>query len=175
MRPIAREDTVEAAMRLLPLFAFVGAMTGCIVWVVAPAPVGGVTFVVYINPVLFATDGVLSVDVWNAAQLAILDDNARCASFRGPTAAPLLCPPDVTFRDVVPDRHDVPLSSLAESFELTPRQVNPGERFRIRLSGPNRDRCNARSADLDRTAERGRMVFRDLPWQTTVRACVSPP
>ncbi len=28
--------------------------------------VGGVTFVVVVNPGLFATDGVLSVDVWNA-------------------------------------------------------------------------------------------------------------
>src|SRR3954447_10753912 len=162
-------------MRWLPWFAFVGAMAGCVVGVVAPAPTGGVTFVVFVNTGLFATDGVLSVDVWNAAQLATLEDNARCASFRGPTAAPLQCPSDVTFRDVVPDRHEVPLSSVATSFELRPRQVNPGERFRIRFSGPNRDRCNARSADLDRTATASRMEFRDLPWQTTARACVTPP
>jgi hypothetical protein len=162
-------------LRLLPMLGFVCGMTACIVGVVAPAPVGGVTFVVYINPVLFATDGVLSVDVWNGAQLAILDEQARCAGFRGPTAPPIQCHPDVMFKDVVPDRHDVPLSSLTTSFELTPRQVNPGERFRIRFSGPSRDRCNARSADLDRTAERGRMEFRDLPWQTTLRACITPP
>ncbi len=162
-------------LRLLALLGFVCGMAACIVGVVAPAPVGGVTFVVFVNPVLFATDGVLSVDVWNAAQLAVLDDQARCAGYRGPTAAPLQCPADVTFRDVVPDRHEVPLSSLGTSFELTPRHVNPGERFRIRFSGPNRDRCNARSADLDRTAERGRMEFRDLPWQTTGRGCLTPP
>ena len=71
----------------------------------------------FVNPGLFATDGVLSVDVWNAAQLATLEDKARCASFRGPTAAPLQCPSDVMFRDVVPNGDEVPLPWVATSFK----------------------------------------------------------
>ena len=160
-------------MRVLPLLGVMMAMSACVL-VVAPSPSGSVTFLVVVNPGLLATDGTLSVDVWNASQLATLDDNARCASYRGPTAAPLQCPPGVTFLEVVPDRHDVPLSSDA-SFEVTPKQVNPGEKFRIHLSGPNRDRCNASSADVVRTAAQGRTVLQDLPWQTTGRGCLTPP
>jgi hypothetical protein len=161
-------------MRLLPLLGVMMAMSACAL-IVAPSPWGSVTVVVVVNPGLLATDGTLSVDVWNASQLATLEDNARCSSYGGLTAAPLLCPPGVTFREVVPERHDVPLSSGATSFEVTPQQVNPGEKFRIHLSGPNRDRCNASSADAVRTAAQGRTVLQDLPWQTTRRGCLTPP
>ena len=162
-------------MRWLPLLGFVGGMTGCLIGFVAPAPVGGVTFVVFINPGLFATGGTLSADVWNASQLAILDDNARCASVNGPGGTQVQCPPGVTYKEVVPEHMDVPLSSLTTSFEMTPKQVGPGERFRMRLSAPTRDRCNSSSADLVRTAEQGRTELRDWSWQTTLRACVTPP
>ena len=160
-------------MRMLMLLGVTMATSACLL-VVAPSPWDSVTLVVVVNPGFFATNGTLSVDVWNASQLALLDDQARCASFRGLTAAPMLCSTDV-FRDVVPDRHEVPLSPQATSFEVTPKQVNPGERFRIHLSGPNRDRCNASSADTVRTAAQGRTVLQDLPWQTTARGCLTPP
>ena len=161
-------------MRTLSLLGFVAGVGGCISFV-GPANVGGVTFVLYINPGLFATDGMVSVDLWNAGQLATLDENARCAAVRGPAGTPMQCPPGVTYREVVPERVQIPVSSVTASFAVTPKAIGPGERFRMHLSGPNRDRCNVSSADLVRTAEQGRMEIRDLPWQTTLRGCLAPP
>jgi len=162
-------------MRLLPLLAFITGVNGCIVGIAAPAPVGGVTLVIFVNPGVFATDGMLSVDVWNASQLATLDENARCGTVSvSGGATQMQCPPGVSYKEVVPERMQVPLSSLDSSFEMQPAQVAPGEKFRIRLSGPSRDRCNSSSADLVRTAEQGRNELRDLTWRTTLRGCVTP-
>jgi hypothetical protein len=147
--------------------------SACIVVGVAPTPLGSVTFVVIVNPVLFPVNTVLSVDVWNAGQLAALDENARCATGRMPGTAQIQCPPGVTYKDVVPERVQIPLSSSMTWFELTPRQVGAGEKFRIRVSGPSRDRCHTSSADLVRTADRGRTLVDGLAWQTTPNGCVT--
>ncbi|SRR4051812_2950365 len=152
-------------MRTLPLLGLIATMSACIVVGVAPTPVGPVSFVVIVGPVLFPVNTVLSVDVWNAAQLAALDDNTRCASGR------MQCPAGVAYRDVVPERVQIPVSPSTTSFELTPRQVGAGEKFRIRLSGPSRDRCRTSSADVVRTADRGRTVIDGLSWQTTPNGC----
>jgi hypothetical protein len=149
------------------------AMSACIIVGVAPTPGAPVSFVVIINPGLFPVNTVLSVDVWNAAQLAALDENARCASGRGSGPAQMLCPPGVTYKDVVPERVQIPLSSSMTSFELTPRQVGAGEKFRIHVSGPGRERCHTSSADLVRTADRGRTLLDGLAWQTTPNGCVT--
>jgi hypothetical protein len=159
-------------MRTLPLLGSIVTMSACIVVGVAPTPVGPVSFVVIVNPGLFPVNTVLSVDVWNAAQLAALDENARCAS-RGPGPARMQCPPGVTYKDVVPERVQIPLTASMTSFEFTPGQVGAGETFRIRVSGPGRDRCHTSSADLVRTADRGRTLLDGLPWQTTPNGCVT--
>jgi hypothetical protein len=160
-------------MRTLPLLGLIATMSACIVVGVAPTPVGPVSFVVIVNPVLFPVNAVLSVDVWNAAQLAALDENARCANGRGPGLAQMQCPPGVTYKDVIPERVQIPLSSSMTSFELTPRQVGAGETFRIHVSGPGRERCHTSSADLVRTADRGRTLVDGLAWQTTPNGCVT--
>ena len=160
-------------MRTLPLLGLIATMSACIVVGVAPTPVGPVSFVVIVNPGLFPVNTVLSVDVWNAAQLAALDENARCASSRGSGPAQMQCPPGVTYKDVVPERVQIPLSSSMTSFELTPRQVGAGEKFRIHVSGPGRERCHTSSADLVRTADRGRTLLDGLPWQTTPNGCIT--
>jgi hypothetical protein len=149
-------------------------MSACIIVGVPPSPWNSVSFVVIINPGLFPVNAVLSVDVWSAAQLTALDENARCASGRGPGATLLQCPPGVIYKDVVPERVQIPLSSSMTSFEVTPRQVGAGEKFRMHVSGPGRDRCHTNSADLVRTADRGRMLLDDLSWQTTPSGCFTP-
>jgi hypothetical protein len=163
---------LRTVIRTLPLLGFIAAMSACIVVGVAPTPLGSVSFVVIVNPGLFPVNTVLSVDVWNAAQLAALDENARCAGGRGPGPALMQCPPGVTYRDVIPERVQIPLSSSMTSFELTPSQVGAGEKFRIHVSGPGRDRCHTSSADLVRTADRGRTLVDGLPWQTTPNGCI---
>lgn len=141
------------------------------------SPTGGdpVSLVVPINHTLFAPDAVLTADIWNAAQLATLDANARCASVQGPGGPQIQCPPGVTYTEVVPERQQFPLSTVGAVLEVTPQQVTAGDKFRLHLSGTSRDRCNATAADMVRTAESGRMLLGEPPWQTTLRGCVSPP
>lgn len=161
-------------VRLLAFLAFFTGASGCFIGFVAPAPVCCVTLVLVVNPGLFARSGVLAVDVWNASQLATLDDNARCARVSGPGGMQMQCPPGVTYEDVMPERLQYELSSMGSTLEVTPKQVAPGERFRIHLSGPSRDRCNATSADVVQTAQQGRTALGGLSWRTTLRACVTP-
>ncbi len=164
-------------MKLLPVVGFLSAMTTCVVGVGTPTPAaGGVTLLVVVNPVLFAPNATLSVDVWNASQLSALDDNARCSAVSGPNGtSQVVCPPGVTYKNVVAEHMEFPLGSGSGPIEVVPKQVEPGERFRIRLSGPNRDRCNATSADLIRTAQSGRTDLGEPAWQTTLRGCLTPP
>jgi hypothetical protein len=155
-------------MRMLGLAGFIVGMTSCVVGFVAPAPVCCVTFVVAVNPGLFAPAGVMSVQVWNASQLATLDQNARCSGTPG--SAAMQCPPGVTYKGVAPEQMQFDLSSLGNTIEVSPKQVDAGEQFRLRLAGPGRDRCNANSAEITRTAQQGRMLLGDLTWQT-IRSC----
>jgi len=71
-------------MRTLPLLSLIVATTACASGMAAPTAGDPVSLVVNVNHTLFAQDAVLSVDLWNAGQLATLDANARCASVQGP-------------------------------------------------------------------------------------------
>jgi hypothetical protein len=158
-------------MRTLLLSFAVFATTACSGGMAAPTPGDPVSLVVTIDHTLFAQEAVLSVQMWNASQLATLDANARCAATQGPGGVTIQCPPGVTYTDVVPEQQQVPLSTVGATLELAPQQIAAGEKFRIHLSGLNRDRCNATAADIVATAEAGRTVLGSPPWQTTLRGC----
>lgn len=162
-------------MRTLPLLSLIVVTTACASGMTAPTAGDPVSLVVNVNHALFAPDAVLSVDLWNAGQLATLDANARCASVQGPGGPQIQCPPGVTYTDVTPERQQFPLSTVGATLEVTSQQVAAGEKFRMHLSGMSRDRCNANSADLVETATPGRTFLGDPPWQTTLRGCVTPP
>jgi hypothetical protein len=131
--------------------------------------------VVNVDRRLFAADATLTVELWNAAQLAVLENNAKCATAQGPGGVTQTqCPPGVTFTDVVPERFTFSIATLGATVELTSQKIAAGEMFRIRLAAPSADRCNATSADLTRAAQAGRMVLGDLKWQTTTRGCIVP-
>ena len=163
-------------MRTLPLAGLIVtlATAACAGSAAGPGSTDPTSLVVNINHAVFASDAVLTVELWNAAQLAALDANARCAVVQGPGGTQTACPPGVTYQDVSPQRLQVPVATLGATLEVTPQQISPGEMFRIHLSGLSPDRCNVSAADLTRTAAPGRMMLGDPPWQTTLRACATP-
>jgi len=63
-------------MRTLPLLSLIVVTTACASGMAAPTAGDPVSLVVNVNHALFAPDAVLSVDLWNASQLATLDANA---------------------------------------------------------------------------------------------------
>jgi hypothetical protein len=162
-------------MRTLPLLGVVLAITACASGPASPTPGAPVSLVVNINHALFAVDAVLEVDLWNASQLSSLDADSRCAIVQGPGGTQAQCPPGVTYITVVPERVQVPLSTLGATLEVSPHQIAAGEMFRIHLSAISRDGCNSTSADFVRMAASGQNLLGDPTWQTTALGCLSPP
>jgi hypothetical protein len=161
-------------MRTLPLFGLIVAFSACASGAASPTPASQVSLVVNIDHTLFAPTAVLAADMWNASELATLDANARCASVQGPSGPTIQCPPGVTYKDVMPEHVQVPLSSVGTTLALTPQQIGAGEKFRLHLSGLSRDHCNPTAADITSTADAGTTFLGDPPWQTTLLGCVTP-
>jgi hypothetical protein len=139
-----------------------------------PAAPAAVTFLVSIPPDLFAEGTRLDVRVWSAAQIAALENNARCASSRDTRtgAEQVSCPPGVTYQPVTPELVQVALGATRNEIEVPITSVKPGESVRVAVSGLSRDGCNTTSANAVRLARSGRNPLTDLAWQTTARACV---
>jgi hypothetical protein len=133
-----------------------------------------VTLVIPVEPQLFAADTTLDVQVWTAAQLAALNNNARCGVVRSVASGTeqTTCPEGVTYQRVVPERLRLPLDGAANSVDVRPSGLNAGDRFRVQISGPSRDGCNITSATLERSARAGKNSLTDVVWQTTARACL---
>jgi len=139
-----------------------------------PAAPAAVTLLISIPPDLFAEGTKLDVRVWTAAQIAALENNARCASSRDTRtgAEQVSCPPGVTYQPVTPERVQVALGATRNEIEVPITSVKPGESVRVAVSGLSRDGCNTTSANAVRIASSGRNPLTDLAWQTTARACV---
>lgn len=133
-----------------------------------------VTLVVAIDKTQFAPAATLSVRVWNAEQLAILERNAACAAVKDPQSGVtrLQCPDGIQYQEVTPEQFDYPVASLGRELDVSTRSVRVGERFRIRLSGLYRDKCNTVSAERVLEARAARTLVGNVSWQATAKACL---
>jgi len=121
----------------------------------------------------FAQGGTLLVQIWNAAQLEALEKNQSCAITRNATTGTdtIRCPPGVIYQEISPEKFEFPVAAQGARVEIAPSQVRTGERFRIRVSGPNADGCNTTFGEQTSTAGSGSGMTVSLVWETTAKAC----
>ena len=133
-----------------------------------------VTLVVTIDKDHFAPDALLDARIWSAAQLPLLEANARCTAVRDPLtgATRHQCPPGQEYHEVEPETFQLSTAALGDQVELTSTAVRTGEKLRLRISGLYRDKCNTTSADVVLEARAARTVVGNLAWQTTAKACL---
>jgi hypothetical protein len=162
-------------MRIVVPFVIAGILGTCDQQSGAPSSATeNVTIVVTIDRAQFAPTATLDVRVWNAAQLAILEASPGCATVKDPQTGEtrLQCPDEIQYRDVTPERFEYPLESLGSELEVRSASVRVGERFRIRVSGLYRDKCNTTSADRVLQARSARTTVGNLTWHATAKACL---
>lgn len=140
------------------------------------SPGTGVRIVAEVDARLFAEGGDVRVQVWDANQLASLEQNARCASVRNPATGgtEIRCPPGIAYQPVVPEQFDFPVKGIEGSVSLVSATLRAGDRFRILLAGKSRDGCNRTSSDHTGVADGAEVRLEGLAWTTTARACVTP-
>lgn len=133
-----------------------------------------VTLVVAIDKDHFAPGAAIEARIWSAAQLALLEANARCTATSDPLtgATRHQCPPGQEYHEVEPETFRLSQAALGDRVEMTTTTVHRGEKFRLRISGLYRDKCNTTSADVVLDARAARTVVGNLVWQTTAKACL---
>lgn len=159
----------------LPLFVGIGVFAACGSPQGLPSALNEpVTLVISLDRSRFAPTATLEVRVWNAEQLTILDNNARCTAVadRQTGVTRHVCPDGIEYREPSPERFDLPVRTLSARPELKTTSVRAGERFRVRLSALSRDNCNTTSADRVLTARSARVFVDNLDWQTTAKGCL---
>ena len=142
----------------------------------APAtkPASGVTFSVPVPVNTFSPRGTLQVFVWNAQQLAALNQQNECVVAHDAQTGTdtTLCPEGVQYQEITPEKFDFPLQAIDQHIQLTSQAVKVGEKYRIALRGLSSDDCNSASATFEGTATSSTIALGEPGWLITEMACV---
>jgi len=139
-------------------------------------PATSVTFNVPVPREAFSPKGTLQVLVWNAEQLAALDQQGECVIAHDMETGTdtTLCPEGVQSQEITPEKFAFPIQAITHGIRLISQTVKIGERYRIAVRGLSSDDCNSTSAAGEGTASTSTIPLGELDWATTEMACVQP-
>jgi hypothetical protein len=139
-------------------------------------PAAGVTFSAPVPVEEFSPKATLQVLVWNAEQLAALNQQTDCVIAHDVQTGSesIHCPPGVVYQKITPEEFVFPVLAIDKNIQVTSRTVKIGEKYQIRLGGLSSDDCNSTSAVAEGTATSSTIKLGSLVWATTAMACVKP-
>ena len=139
------------------------------------SPPGEITFVIPIDTSVFNPEKPIQVQLWNAEQLEIMENNKDCIVMHEirTGATEIQCPEGITHQEVNPEEFSFPIQEIGSSITITSSQVRLGEGFQINIWGLNKDNCNSTRASFAGKANAQTMILDIQLWNTTEMWCAT--
>ena len=133
-----------------------------------------VSFYIPVNTEMFSKKAEITVEIFNAKQMAALERNNSCTtSYNAQTnEEEISCPQGITYEKVDPEKFTFAVAQISEGIKVVTKTVNEGEGYRIMVSGLSNDDCNTASGGVTGVADSRNITIGEFPWAVTARGCI---